>query len=193
MQQDTTSQFHKCPRERQLSRCHEAGELHCTIRLLERSRTRLLIHEGTISRTLEEDFCQGTMPKSDWALTPEKDRRKACEAPFSPRSGRLSETRPMGGNTEVMIKQPEACPITQEQFVAEVRGVFAGLVMVESKCIEVDNAQNSSSEGESDLRANNKQWGALHRIQRTTHLAHCPESLHLNEYFCKRHSKRRII
>jgi hypothetical protein len=45
--------------------------------------------------------------------------------------------------TAILIKQPETRPISQEQLVAEVRGIYAGLVMIESKCIEVDNALSS--------------------------------------------------
>jgi hypothetical protein len=40
-----------------------------------------------------------------------------------------------------IILQPETRPISQEQLVAEVKGIYAGLVMVEAKCIEVDNKQ----------------------------------------------------
>jgi hypothetical protein len=36
-----------------------------------------------------------------------------------------------------MLLQPETRPITQEQLVDEVRGIYAGLVMVEKKCVEV--------------------------------------------------------
>ncbi|KAL2137836.1 hypothetical protein VTI28DRAFT_8016 [Corynascus sepedonium] len=32
-----------------------------------------------------------------------------------------------------LIKQPETRPILQEQLVAEIKGIYAGLVMVESK------------------------------------------------------------
>ncbi|KAI1327417.1 hypothetical protein F5Y16DRAFT_196462 [Xylariaceae sp. FL0255] len=45
-----------------------------------------------------------------------------------------------------LIPQPKTGPITQEQLVAEVKGIYAGLVMVESKCIEVDNAQSSQTD-----------------------------------------------
>ena len=38
-----------------------------------------------------------------------------------------------------IVLQPETRPISQEQLVAEVKGIYAGLVMVEAKCIEVDN------------------------------------------------------
>lgn len=64
---------------------------------------------------------------------------------------------------EELIKQPETRPISQEQLVAEVKGIYAGLVMVESKCIEVDNAQSSQC----DAKLNNEQWQALIALHRT--------------------------
>ncbi|KAJ9155509.1 hypothetical protein NKR23_g2139 [Pleurostoma richardsiae] len=64
-----------------------------------------------------------------------------------------------------LIRQPDTRPISQEQLVAEVKGIYAGLVMVESKCIEVDNAQNSQNEDAPKL--NNEQWQALIALHRT--------------------------
>ncbi len=49
--------------------------------------------------------------------------------------------------------------------MAEVKGVYAGLVMVESKCIEVDNNQASQADAASKL--NNDQWQALIALHRT--------------------------
>lgn len=66
-------------------------------------------------------------------------------------------------DVEVMIKEPETKPISQEQLIAEVKGIYAGLVMVESKCIEVDNAQSSNK----DSKLNNEQWQALIALHRT--------------------------
>ncbi|KAI0124945.1 hypothetical protein BJ170DRAFT_584906 [Xylariales sp. AK1849] len=60
-------------------------------------------------------------------------------------------------------KQPETRPISQEQLVAEVKGIYAGLVMVESKCIEIDNAQSTHV----DAKLNNEQWQALIALHRT--------------------------
>ncbi|KAH6957729.1 hypothetical protein BKA56DRAFT_502169 [Ilyonectria sp. MPI-CAGE-AT-0026] len=60
--------------------------------------------------------------------------------------------------------QPETKPITQEQLVAEVKGIYAGLVIVEIKCIEVDNAQSSNSEAN---KLNHEQWQALIALHRT--------------------------
>lgn len=65
--------------------------------------------------------------------------------------------------TAPLIKQPETRPISQEQLRAEVKGIYAGLVMVESKCIEVDNAQCSQS----GATLNNEQWQALIALHRT--------------------------
>lgn len=68
-------------------------------------------------------------------------------------------------SVSVMIKQPETRPISQEQLVAEVKGIYAGLVMVESKCIEVDSAQSAQTDGSAKL--NNEQWQALIALHRT--------------------------
>ncbi|GKU09039.1 unnamed protein product [Fusarium langsethiae] len=64
-----------------------------------------------------------------------------------------------------MMPQPKARPISQDQLVAEVKGIYAGLVMVETKCIEVDNAQSSNTDANSKL--NNEQWQALIALHRT--------------------------
>jgi hypothetical protein len=65
-----------------------------------------------------------------------------------------------------LIKQPETRPISQEQLVAEVKGIYAGLVMVENKCIEVDNAQNTQTDP-NNTKLNNEQWQALIALHRT--------------------------
>jgi hypothetical protein len=39
--------------------------------------------------------------------------------------------------------QPELPPTSQEQLAADVKGIYAGLVMVEAKCINID-AQKAS-------------------------------------------------
>ncbi|KAG7408569.1 Telomerase-binding protein EST1A [Fusarium oxysporum f. sp. rapae] len=68
-------------------------------------------------------------------------------------------------STSKMMRQPETRPISQDQLVAEVKGIYAGLVMVETKCIEVDNAQSSNTDVNSKL--NNEQWQALIALHRT--------------------------
>ncbi|OBT60338.1 hypothetical protein VE03_10358 [Pseudogymnoascus sp. 23342-1-I1] len=55
-----------------------------------------------------------------------------------PRGAQLSS--PTSDHTR-MVTQPETHLISQEQLVAEVKGIYAGLVMVEGKCIQVDIKQ----------------------------------------------------
>ncbi|KAH8761580.1 hypothetical protein F5883DRAFT_384692, partial [Diaporthe sp. PMI_573] len=52
-----------------------------------------------------------------------------------------------------------------EQLAAEVKGIYAGLVMVESKCIKVDSLQ--SAQNKLNPKLNNKQWQALIALHRT--------------------------
>ncbi|KAH9427533.1 hypothetical protein MCOR02_012164 [Pyricularia oryzae] len=56
-----------------------------------------------------------------------------------------------------LVKQPETRRIGQEQLMVEVKGIYAGLVMVENKCIEVDNAQNSLNNGSASPKLNTDQ------------------------------------
>jgi len=88
-----------------------------------------------------------------------------------PRAIREPGSRPVEEEDSThAIKQPETRPISQEQLVAEVKGIYAGLVMVENKCIEVDNAQNawaSNRDAASSTKLNNEQWQALIALHRT--------------------------
>lgn len=70
-----------------------------------------------------------------------------------------------------IISQPETQPISQEHLVSEVKSIDAGLVMVESKCIEVDSAQNTQIESAA-LRTSTEQQQALIALHRTLHYEH---------------------
>lgn len=52
-------------------------------------------------------------------------------------------------NTCNIAPQLESRPLSQDQLVAEVAGIHAGLFMVEKKCIEVDGKQFNRSEADS--------------------------------------------
>jgi hypothetical protein len=62
-----------------------------------------------------------------------------------------TETDPypsMFENYDVVL-QPETRPISQDQLVAEVKGIYAGLVMVEARCAEVDDKQATLAQADS--------------------------------------------
>ncbi|KAK2624696.1 hypothetical protein QTJ16_005889 [Diplocarpon rosae] len=68
-----------------------------------------------------------------------------------------------------IVLQPETRPISQEQLVAEVKGIYAGLVMVEAKCIEVGTQQATLAQADPSAqpKLNNEQWQALIALHRT--------------------------
>lgn len=68
--------------------------------------------------------------------------------------------------------QPETRPISKVQLVIEVKGIYAGLVMLEAKCIEADIQQATSARARlaSQLKLgelSNEQWQALIVLHRT--------------------------
>ncbi|KAI9761449.1 MAG: hypothetical protein M1840_001793 [Geoglossum simile] len=81
---------------------------------------------------------------------------------------------PLDGENPGLVLQPETRPITQDQLLAEIKGIYAGLVMVEAKCVDVDNKQaEDAQEAEpgkqpgKQPKLNNEQWQALIALHRT--------------------------
>jgi hypothetical protein len=86
---------------------------------------------GEFSPRLPPTF-QSSLPKIQTPSTsPEMEKLASSSPPTSPVFN-TSTDRDL-----TMLLQPETRPITQEQLVDEVRGIYAGLVMVEKKCVEV--------------------------------------------------------
>ena len=92
----------------------------------------------------------------------------------APQDNQATSTQQTSQNQSVsdnfdLVLQPETRPISQEQLVAEVKGIYAGLVMVEAKCIEVDNKQASLAQADPSAqpKLNNEQWQALIALHRT--------------------------
>ncbi|KAF5702239.1 hypothetical protein FGLOB1_9714 [Fusarium globosum] len=84
--------------------------------------------------------------------------------------GRPAKCRPCSPTpdpraSEVAMRLPEARSIPREWLIAEARGIYAGLVRVEAKCIEVDHAQLSNTHASS--RLNDEQWQILIELHRT--------------------------
>ncbi|EEU41004.1 uncharacterized protein NECHADRAFT_66648 [Fusarium vanettenii 77-13-4] len=127
-------------------------------------------HKNTSGRQLwnSEDGIPPKTPQSQGGrAVPLASQRQQTSNQSNPITAPQSSPQPGQDedNTSVMIPQPETRPISQDQLVAEVKGIYAGLVMVETKCIEVDNAQSSNAE--SNPKLNNDQWQALIALHRT--------------------------
>ncbi|KAK4552386.1 hypothetical protein LTR86_010400 [Recurvomyces mirabilis] len=62
-----------------------------------------------------------------------------------------------------LILQPDSSVISEDQLTAEIKGIYAGLVIVEAKCINMDNARASDLAMVLDA----SQWQALIALHRT--------------------------
>lgn len=69
-----------------------------------------------------------------------------------------------------LLLQPDSRPISQEQLASEVKSIYAGLTMVETKCIHVDRAQAAAvqdNETDPNARLASDHWQALIALHRT--------------------------
>ena len=68
-----------------------------------------------------------------------------------------------------LLLQPDSRPISQEQLASEVKSIYAGLTMVETKCIHVDRAQAAALQDGSDPspKLASDHWQALIALHRT--------------------------
>ncbi|KAF5537286.1 Telomerase-binding EST1A [Fusarium mexicanum] len=127
-------------------------------------------HQNTSGRQLwtSDDGVQQKSQGPGRAVSLGSPRQGPTKANRPTQTATQQVTRPSSNDddsTSKMMRQPETRPISQDQLVAEVKGIYAGLVMVETKCIEVDNAQSSNTDANSKL--NNEQWQALIALHRT--------------------------
>ncbi|KAK2732849.1 hypothetical protein FQN57_002461 [Myotisia sp. PD_48] len=94
------------------------------------------------------------LPALEQFQAPTQGQTQIGEAPTSPQ---LNHSRPPS-----LFLQLETRSITEAQLITEVQSIYAGLVMVEKKCIEIDGEQLGSSN-----ILTNKQWEALINLHRT--------------------------
>ena len=62
------------------------------------------------------------------------------------------------------LPQPETRPISHEQLVVEVKGIYAGVVMVEAKCIDIDQRHTAAAQERDPAKRvelKNDQWQSL--------------------------------
>lgn len=90
-----------------------------------------------------------------------EDKRHSLGYGF-PVPNQFKDSQPKGETHYDMVKQLKTNPITHEQLVPEVRGIYRGLAMVEEKCIKLDKEQSESKEDLTPV-----QWQALISIHST--------------------------
>ena len=55
-----------------------------------------------------------------------------------------------------MLLQPETRPIFHEQLVIEVEGIYTGLLMVEVKCIDIDEGDSAAAQEKDSFKKNHE-------------------------------------
>ncbi|KAK6435010.1 hypothetical protein LTR95_008806 [Oleoguttula sp. CCFEE 5521] len=79
-------------------------------------------------------------------------------------SGRGKKSLPVTHQSVTVLRsQPETIPISREQLAVEVKGIYAGLVMVEAKCVNIDNQKAADLQG----KLSAEQWQGLIALHRT--------------------------
>ena len=109
------------------------------------------------------------------------DSLRAKETPHRPFTNplatfgdRANRCEPMdaadGGEPEQLLLQPETRPVPYDQLVDEVKGIYSGLVMVEAKCIEVDDKQTLAAQERDPTKQTKltpEQYSALIALHKT--------------------------
>ena len=105
------------------------------------------------------------MDSEYWGSGPDKSRTVPSGQPaLSPSSEGDMDLEP------ILLLQPESRPISHDQLVVEIKGIYAGLVMVESKCVDVDEKQLKAAlktDQTRQIKLSNKQWQALIHLHKT--------------------------
>ena len=86
-----------------------------------------------------------------------KDKNDNQTEKVEPLATKNHSSNPMEALPEMLL-QPDTRPISHEQLVVEVKSIYAGLVMVEAKCIDIDERQSAAAQ-RTDLK--NDQWQSL--------------------------------
>jgi hypothetical protein len=120
-------------------------------------------------------------PSSEWSMEATKSNQLQSSQPQSPaHSTQRSIPKPQQSQRQPglielqrydprypgLLLQPDSRPISQEQLASEVKSIYAGLTMVETKCIHVDRAQAAAAQ-DSDTKLASDHWQALIALHRT--------------------------
>lgn len=142
-----------------------------TLPILNRESEPLLPHDRKTCETHGEEMA---LDEQDMATKPADTKQSGYVVPSDqPRRGPDSSDTRRDTGVEVqpqMLLQPETRPISHAQLVVEVKGIYHGLVMVEQKCIEVDEKQLAAAlerdpSKKTDLK--DGQWQALIALHKT--------------------------
>jgi hypothetical protein len=110
---------------------------------------------------------KSTQFQSSQSQSPARSTQRSVPKPQqSQRQPGLIELQRYDPRYPGLLLQPDSRPISQEQLASEVKSIYAGLTMVETKCIHVDRAQAAAAQ-DSDTKLASDHWQALIALHRT--------------------------
>lgn len=141
------------PSRQSSEQCHDEGHADAGANL--KASTTINITTTTTTNTNTANTTINTNTNTTTTSTP-----RLCSTSAERLMARQTSTT---GERWNIILQPDSSPISTPQLAAEVRTIYAGLVMVEAKCINIDAAQAATPS--SPLGP--EQWQALIGLHRT--------------------------
>ncbi|USP77572.1 hypothetical protein yc1106_04846 [Curvularia clavata] len=115
-------------------------------------------------------------PSSEWSAEATKSTKLQSPQPRSPvrpQERSTPKSQPvLTGHPQYderypdLLLQPDSRPISQQQLASEVKSIYAGLAMVENKCIHVDRAQAAAVQ-DPNTKLPPDHWQALIALHRT--------------------------
>ena len=144
------------------------GDISAASRLAQPSKLAVVPTRGELNETKNQNRQNqpGILEKSSFNIVdPVPDEGNLPSESVDEPNQELGEEQ----DPEILF-QPETRPISHEQLVTEVKGIYAGLVMVEAKCIDVDEKQSKAAQERDpskQIRLTAEQWQALIALHKT--------------------------
>ncbi|KAF2477117.1 uncharacterized protein BDR25DRAFT_251692 [Lindgomyces ingoldianus] len=100
-------------------------------------------------------------------VSPQYSQTHSVKPPKPTRQPGLLELQRYDPRYPGLLLQPDSRPISQEQLASEVKSIYAGLTMVETKCVHVDRAQVQAAADSNESKLGPDHWQALIALHRT--------------------------
>jgi hypothetical protein len=121
---------------------------------------------ATEDSVLPYEATKSSQFRSSQPQSPIKQLPQRTTKPQVPRQPGSIELQRYDPRYPELLMQPDSRSISQEQLASEVKAIYAGLTMVETKCIHVDRAQAAAARDPNHKLAPDH-WQALIALHRT--------------------------
>lgn len=104
------------------------------------------------------EYTQPSPSPRPTTVSPQYSQPHTVKLPKSTRQPGLLELQRYDPRYPGLLLQPDSRPISQEQLASEVKSIYAGLTMVETKCIHIDRAQAQAATDSNESKLAPDHW-----------------------------------